>query len=119
MGRSPVFNLPQDKPLLTLGDVANEIVYLYCFQSWCPGCLQRGFPTLLSVRDNVEDGLGVAFVAIQTVFEGFDVNTLERAKEVAQHYELKIPFGRVRFNDFHAEAEEMTPMIRQMHEEVI
>ena len=43
------FNLPQDKPSLTLRDVANEIVYLYCFQSWCPGCLKHGFPTLMSV----------------------------------------------------------------------
>ncbi len=84
----------------------------------------------------------VVFVAIQTVFEGFDVNTFERALEVAQQYGLEIPFGhdpgpdgrrsvvmqryrtggtpwtvlvdrqgRVGFNDFHADAEEMARRI--------
>ena len=144
------FNVPDDKPSLSLRDVADKITYLYCFQSWCPGCHSHGFPTLLAVRDSLKDDPGVAFVAIQTVFEGFDVNTLERAKDVARQYALEIPFGhdpgpdgrrslvmqryhtggtpwtvlidqrgRVRFNDFHAEAEEMTHLIRQMHEAVI
>ena len=36
---------------------------------------------------------GVAFVAIQTVFEGFEVNTAERARETAEKYQLTIPVG--------------------------
>ncbi len=87
------FNLPRDETSLSLRDVANKIVYLYCFQSWCSGCHSHGFPTLLTVRDALKDDAGVAFVAIQTVFEGFEVNTFDRAKEVAQRYELEIPFG--------------------------
>jgi hypothetical protein len=35
----------------------------------------------------------VAFVAIQTTFEGFDSNTFKQAKKVAADYKLKIPVG--------------------------
>jgi len=45
------------------------------------------------VREQFADDPNVAFIAIQTVFEGFDVNTFERAQEVAQQYGLEIPFG--------------------------
>ena len=138
------FNLPQGEQGLSLRDVAHRVVYLYCFQSWCPGCHHHGFPTLLKVREQFADDPNVVFVAIQTVFEGFDVNTFERAQEVAQQYGLEIPFGhdpgpdgrrslvmqryrtggtpwtvlidrqgRIRFNDFHADAEEMA---RRIHD---
>ena len=76
------FNVPNDRPSLTLQDLADKVVYLYCFQSWCPGCHSHGFPTLLAVRDSLKDAPGVAFVAIQTVFEGVDVNTLERPRSI-------------------------------------
>ena len=142
------FNLPRDKASLSLRDVAGKIVYLYCFQSWCPGCHASGFPTLLAVRDGLQNETQVAFVAMQTVFEGFDVNTLEQAKEVARRYELDIPFGhdpgpdgrrslvmqryrtggtpwivlidregRVRFNGFHEEAEQLKRMIQRFDTE--
>ena len=35
----------------------------------------------------------VAFVAIQTTFEGFDSNTFKQAKKVAADYKIKIPVG--------------------------
>jgi hypothetical protein len=35
----------------------------------------------------------LAFVTVQTVFEGFDTNTLDSAREVAQRYKLDIPVG--------------------------
>lgn len=35
----------------------------------------------------------VAFVAIQTTFEGFDSNTFEKTKKVAADYKIKIPVG--------------------------
>ncbi len=43
--------------------------------------------------EKIKGNSTVAFVAIQTVFEGFESNPLERAKEVAQQYSLEIPFG--------------------------
>ena len=87
------FNLPDDKPRLDIQDFEDQVVYLYCFQSWCPGCHARGFPALLQVMEAFTDTPDVAFVAVQTVFEGFSSNTLARAQEVARQYHLTIPFG--------------------------
>jgi thiol-disulfide isomerase/thioredoxin len=87
------FNLPDGQSTFSLGDVEDRVVYMYCFQSWCPGCHSHGFPTLLAVRDAFDRDEDVEFVAIQTVFEGFEANTLEGAKEVARRYQLEIPFG--------------------------
>ena len=87
------FNLPPGKQAVDIQDFAGKIIYLYCFQAWCPGCHSHGFPTLLNVRQQFSTDSEVAFVAIQTVFEGFQTNTLERAKEVARQYNLTIPFG--------------------------
>lgn len=87
------FNLPAGSSALDLNDFAGKVVYLYCFQSWCPGCHSSGFPSLLSAIDMFSDADDVAFVAVQTVFEGFDANTKEKAEEVANRYELKIPVG--------------------------
>ena len=87
------FNLPDGQPAFSLGDLEDKVVYMYCFQAWCPGCHSHGFPTLLSVQDAFSGDEDVAFVAIQTVFEGFETNTLDQAKEVARRYEMDIPFG--------------------------
>ncbi len=87
------FNLPVGKAKLDLSDLRGKIVYLYNFQSWCPGCHAHGFPTLKAVREHIGDSSDIAFVAIQTVFEGFEANTLAHAKEVAQRHQLDIPFG--------------------------
>ncbi len=87
------FNLPSGKKTVDIQDFAGKIIYLYCFQSWCPGCHSHGFPTLLKVREQFSADSDVAFVAIQTVFEGFEVNTPERAQETAQQYQLTIPVG--------------------------
>jgi len=87
------FNLPEGKVKLDLSDYKGKIIYLYCFQSWCPGCYSHGFPTLKAVWGEFKDNPKVTFVAIQTVFEGFGVNTKESAKEVAKKFELDVPFG--------------------------
>ena len=79
------FSLPVDKSTLEPSDFAGKVLYLYCFQSWCPGFHSHGFPTLKAVRDNYKGNTAVDFVAIQTVFEGFDTNTFERIQETAQH----------------------------------
>ncbi len=87
------FNLPEATDKLSLQDFNGKVIYLYCFQSWCPGCHMHGFPTLRAVIEKFKGNTSVAFVAIQTVFEGFESNTLERAKEVALQYGLEIPVG--------------------------
>ncbi len=43
--------------------------------------------------DRFKDANDVAFVAVQTVFEGYSTNTADRAWESARKYELTIPVG--------------------------
>ena len=66
--------------------------YLFAFQSWCPGCHSQGFPALVETISSAVDS-SVAFVAVQTVFEGFDVNTAQAAQRAAVRYSLDIPVG--------------------------
>lgn len=87
------FNLPDGIDRLEINDLKGKVIYLFCFQAWCSGCHNTGFPTLKDVYEHFRDEPSVAFVAIQTVFEGFDANTIERAREIATQYELQIPFG--------------------------
>ena len=86
-------NLNPESNKIDVGDFDGKVVYLYCFQSWCPGCHSSGFPTLKAVQQAFKDDEGVAFVAVQTTFEGFAHNTFEQAKEVAKKYGLDIPIG--------------------------
>lgn len=87
------FNLPDGKDSLTIADFTTPVIYLYCFQAWCPGCHSHGFPTMAAVRSQF-DASQVSFVAVQTVFEGHHVNTADRALEsVNQHGLGDLPVG--------------------------
>ncbi|MFM1547925.1 MAG: peroxiredoxin family protein [Lentisphaeria bacterium] len=86
-------NLPEGKKSIDINDYEGKVVYLFCFQSWCPGCHSSGFPTLQTLSERYSDDEGVAFVAIQTVFEGFSSNTAKRAWENAKKYKLDFPVG--------------------------
>lgn len=86
-------NLPAGKTALDVPDFSGKVVYLFCFQSWCPGCHKTGFPALQKLVTHYKDADDVAFVAIQTVFEGFQQNTPEKAWACAKKYDLEIPFG--------------------------
>ena len=86
-------NLPDGVTAIDRSDFDGKVVYLYCFQSWCPGCHSRGFPTLQALIRRYEDQEDVAFVAVQTVFEGFSTNTVDAAWDTARRYQLEIPVG--------------------------
>ena len=124
----------------------DKVIYLYCFQSWCPGCHSHGIPTLKMVKEQFEDASDLVFVAVQTVFEGFNVNTLEAAKKTAERHTLTIPIGhdapngersnimnayktggtpwtviidknsRIQFEGFHAQPGEMSRLISALRE---
>ena len=136
--------LPDGKKRLDVGDYKGKVLYLYFFQSWCPGCHRVGFPTLQKVSKALKDNEKVQFVAIQTTFEGHNVNTAEKLIELAKRYKLTIPFGqsagskgtpeimrkyrtggtpwvviidtngRVVFNDFHIDADRAIAGIRSL-----
>ncbi|MDP6945669.1 MAG: TlpA disulfide reductase family protein [Myxococcota bacterium] len=85
------FQLPTGKKALDVSDFKGKVVYLYFFQSWCPGCHSRGFPTLKHVRHQFGARDDVVFVAVQTVFEGFYTNTAKKALSTVQDFGLDIP----------------------------
>ncbi len=78
---------------LTLKDYEGKVVFILGFQSWCPGCHSRGFPTLEKVVNAYKGNEQVAFVAMQTVFEGHHTNTPKKARKTQQKYDIPIPFG--------------------------
>ncbi len=98
--RAPEFNVKQwidangnkTNPI-KLSDFKGKFKVLYCFQSWCPGCHSKGFPDLKKMTEALERNEKIVFLAIQTVFEGFEANTYEKMLETQKQYELKIPFG--------------------------
>jgi thiol-disulfide isomerase/thioredoxin len=76
-----------------LDEFGEKFKVIYCFQSWCPGCHSRGLPALQKMVSALKGSEKVAFMAIQTVFEGFSANTYTKMVETQKQYELKIPFG--------------------------
>ncbi|HEY9553283.1 peroxiredoxin family protein [Allosphingosinicella sp.] len=84
----------EERGPLSLDDLGDGYRILYFFQHWCPGCHAHGFPTLVRLVAELADR-NVGFAAIQTVFEGFEVNTFERIRDNQQRYGLNIPFGHV------------------------
>jgi thiol-disulfide isomerase/thioredoxin len=87
-------SLPPGAKAPTPESLKGKVIYLYCFQSWCPGCHSSGFPTLQKVSTHFKDDKAVQCIAIQTVFEGFGTNTSEKALAVAKKYKLTgIPVG--------------------------
>jgi len=93
LGVKTWFNLPPGKDSVDIGDYNGKVVYLYGFQSWCPGCHKYGFPTLTKLIEHYKGNEDVAFIAVQTAFEGFSTNTPQSAKETANRYGLTIPIG--------------------------
>jgi len=92
-GASDWIQLPEGKKDLNPSSFEGKVLYLYCFQSWCPGCHSSGFPTLKKVSDHYKGKDDVAFVSIQTVFEGFGANTPAKVPEMAKRYGFSFPMG--------------------------
>jgi thiol-disulfide isomerase/thioredoxin len=78
---------------IQLSDFDGKFKVVYCFQSWCPGCHSTGLPNLQKMVTALEGNDRVAFLAIQTVFEGHEANTYSKMAETQKKYNLKIPFG--------------------------
>ncbi len=68
-------------------------VHLKFWQSWCPGCHARGFPTLVKMAKAFENEPRVINVALQTVFEGAYINRASKVRETQLRYQLPIVFG--------------------------
>ncbi len=86
-------NLPAGKRTIKLSDYRGKVVYLYFFQAGCPGCLRHGFPALRKLTHRYKNDSKVAFIAVQTPFEGFKYHTARRLPELARRFKLSIPMG--------------------------
>lgn len=78
---------------IKLSDFKGKFKIVYCFQSWCPGCHSKGLPDLKNMVEGLIENENIIFLAIQTVFEGYESNTYEKILETQKQYELQIPFG--------------------------
>lgn len=147
LGVQEWINLPEGTTTLDVGELEGQVVYLYCFQSWCPGCHSSGFPTLKAVHEHFSRDTNVTFLVVQTTFEGAHVNTFQRARKIADTYDLTMPVGQsggkdkrsrlmaayrtrgtpwtiiidrhgvVRFNDFHIQPEKAIRLITSLKAE--
>lgn len=68
-------------------------LFLKFFQNWCPGCHSSGFPTLKAFSDAFHDNPKVAIAGVQTVFEGYNVNTQDAVRELQLRYEIQATMG--------------------------
>lgn len=78
---------------IKLTDYEGKFKIIYCFQHWCPGCHSVGLPSLKKLVDEFKGNDNLAFLAVQTVFEGNHINTFDKISETQKTYDLKIPFG--------------------------
>jgi thiol-disulfide isomerase/thioredoxin len=82
----------EERSPLALAELGQGFKILYFFQDWCAGCHAHGFPTFVTLAEELRDK-GVGLAAIQTVFEGSEVNTFDRLRENQRRYGLRVPFG--------------------------
>ena len=85
--------LPGGAEHLEVGDLPGRVIYLFCFQSWCPGCHSVGFPAFRSAVERADGDRRIAFVAVQTVFEGLRQNTLQAGLDTVDKFGLDVPVG--------------------------
>ena len=85
---------PDGEPTtFSMAEITGRWVYLKCFQSWCLGCHEHGFPTLARVSEAFAGDERVAFIGLQTVFEGFWTNTADKVRDIQQRYALHMKMG--------------------------
>lgn len=113
--KAPEFNVNQwidangnETEQIKLADFQGKFKVLYCFQSWCPGCHSKGLPDLKKMVKALDGNEKVAFLAVQTVFEGYQDNTYEKMVATQEQYGLKIPFGHDAGDDGKSRSNMMT-----------
>ena len=76
-----------------LDKMPGQYKLIFCYQDACPGCHLTGFPSLVRLVEAFRGSNLVSFAAVQTVFEDFEANTVERVAFNQSKYALTIPFG--------------------------
>ncbi len=76
-----------------MAEIRGRWTLVECFQSWCPACRSHGLPDTARIAELLADEPRVALIGIQTVFEGFEVNTAESLPAIQMEYGLPIKMG--------------------------
>ena len=77
----------------SLAEQRGKFVFIECWQAWCPGCHSHGFPGLQKIHAALKDSQYFTAVAIQTTFEGYSSNTIDKLEVMQQRYSLPIIMG--------------------------
>ncbi len=77
----------------SLSEHLGKFIFIELWQAWCPGCHKHGFPSLKKITDALVDNPLFIPIAIQTTFEGYDVNTPDKMREIQLRYDLPIIMG--------------------------
>lgn len=83
----------------SLAEQRGKFVFMECWQAWCPGCHSHGFPGLQKIHAALKDSDYFTAVAIQTTFEGYSSNTIDKLQVMQQRYELPIVMGHDQGNN--------------------
>lgn len=81
---------PGPEPLLR--NEKGRVVVLYAFQSWCPGCRNRGFPVMAGLADEFSER-EISFVYVQTPFEAHELNGMDAGVELATKWKVSQRIG--------------------------
>lgn len=80
-------------PPVRLSELRGKVIYLYFFQDWCPGCHSRGFPLFKRLYEEFGNDSSVALLAVQTTFEGYYTNTIEKLRKNQLDYGIPVPMA--------------------------
>lgn len=86
-------NLPEGQTRLDIPDFKGKYLVMLFFQHWCEASQKEAFPTLQTLIKQFEGEKNVAFLAVQTAFEGYTTNSEDKLKVNSQEFRLKIPMG--------------------------
>ena len=81
-------------PSIEIKKLRGKVIYMHFFQSWCPGCLSKGLPAISQLSKKYNKNEKVKFFAIQTVFEGFQINTKSKLKRIREKFDLDFPMAQ-------------------------
>lgn len=86
-------NLPEGQTRLDIPDFKGKYLVMLFFQHWCQASQKEAFPTLQTLIKQFEGEKDVAFLAVQTTFEGYTTNSEDKIQVAAKEFGLKIPIG--------------------------
>ena len=85
--------VPEGKQKVEVTDYEGKVVVMLFFQHWCEASQKRALPTLKRLVDKFGSNDGVAFIAVQTAFQGLTDNTVDKIAIAAKEFDLDIPIG--------------------------